>query len=283
MQATARSWLRALQDRWRPPSPTAPPPPARIGLALGGGFARGMAHIGVLRVFERRRIPIHCISGVSSGSIVAAAYASGTTSAEIETVARSMKFSHVARWTLNRLGLAGNDRMIDFCGRILKASHFEQMKTRCAVVATDLATGAPKVFKDRGEVVTPIRASCAFPGIFQPVRWENRFLTDGAISMEVPAPMVRDLGAQRIISVAIPHDTSETEPSNMLDVVGRSLQILQMRTSDTWRNASDLVIVPEIGGLRWHDFHSSARFVEAGAEAARKALPHIRRMLNGPA
>ena len=141
----------------------------RIGLALGGGFARGIAHAGVLKVFERHGIHLHCITGVSAGSIVAAAYASGTDAEEIARVGCSMRFRDVARWRICRMGFVGSDRMKVFLSGVLKTHCFEDMRTPLGVLATDLCTGEPVSFRDTGDVFLPIRASCSYPGLFQPV------------------------------------------------------------------------------------------------------------------
>src|SRR5580692_9361779 len=122
----------------------------RIGLALGGGFARGIAHVGVLRVLEKNNIPITAIAGVSSGSIVAAAWASGSSADDIQKVALSMKFRDIARWTLNLRGLAGSDRMINLLARLLKVNRFEDMKIPLAIVATDLVRGKAMTFRGKG-------------------------------------------------------------------------------------------------------------------------------------
>ena len=239
-----------------------------------------MAHIGVLEVFEEHNIPIDYIAGVSAGAIVAAAYASGSSPAEIARVGSAMRFGDVARWTLCKLGFCCTDGMSNLLNRLLKSSRFEDMRIPLALAATDLKTGEPVIFRDRGDARHAIQASCAFPGIFQPVRLDGRVLTDGAISMEVPALLTRQLGAEKVISVCIPHDSSETEPGNLLDVVSRSLQILQARTEDSWRKHSDLVIVPAVGALPWHDFKSSSKMIEGGREAARRALPVIQSWLD---
>src|SRR5262245_5852913 len=163
----------------------------RIGLALGGGFARGIAHAGVLRAFERHQIPIHCITGVSAGAIVAAAYASGATADEIAGVGCSMRFGDIGRWRPGRLGLLRSDRMKRLFARLLRTSSFEEMRMPLGVVATDLSTGEPVNFSGTGSVVDPLRASCAFPGLFEPVRHHGRLLVDGAMSMAVPAALAR--------------------------------------------------------------------------------------------
>src|SRR4051812_34699009 len=129
----------------------------RIGLALGGGFARGIAHAAVLDVFEKNRIPIHCITGVSAGSIAAAAYASGVSPAEIAQAGCRMRFADVGNWTLCRMGFVASERMKKFLQRLLKCYRFEAMRIPLGVLATDLCAGQPVTFRDEGDVFLPIR------------------------------------------------------------------------------------------------------------------------------
>jgi NTE family protein len=150
-----------------------------------------VAHVGVLRVLEREKIPIDFIAGVSAGAIVAAAYASGAKLEEIGKIGCAMRFNDVARWSLCRLGLVGSERMAAFLKRLLKKYRFEDMEIPFGVLATDLATGQPVPFRDKGDVILPIRASCSYPGLFQPIRYGNRLLVDGAMCMEVPAALAR--------------------------------------------------------------------------------------------
>ncbi len=247
----------------------------RIGLALGGGFARGIAHVGVLRAFERARIPIYCIAGVSAGSIVAAAFASGASSREIEEVARAMRFSDVARWRFRKTGLVGSDPMTKFLARLLKVFEFEKMRIPLAVIASDLTAGAPAVFREKGDVVLPIRASCSYPGFFQPVRYMNHCLVDGMISMDVPAAPLRRMGATRVISVALPTPNETVDPQNMLSVVTRCFQIMTARTESTWRRHSNIVITPEVKDIGWNSFASAEHLIEAGERAAAAVLPQV--------
>ena len=248
----------------------------RIGLALGGGFARGIAHVGVLRVFEQEGIPISYIGGVSAGSMVAAAYASGATPDEIEAVARTMKFKDVAKWTINKLGLAGSERMSIFLSRLLKTDRCENMRIPLVVVASDLCSGKPVIFKKEGDVVVPIRASCSYPGLFMPIRHDGRCLVDGMVSMEIPAQPLRDMGATHVISVALPNAES-FDAGSMFSVVGRSFQVMSARTEREWRRFSSVVIAPQVGSVGWDGFVSSRELVAAGERAARQALPAIRR------
>src|SRR4029078_5765873 len=176
----------------------------RIGLALGGGCARVIAHSGVLKIFEQHRIPLHCITGVSAGAIVAAAYASGTPAADIAKVGASMRFRHVAKWSICRMGFMGSERMKRFLEGVLKVHRFEDMATPLGVLATDLCAGEPVSFRDTGDVFLPIRASCSYPGLFQPVPYGDRLLVDGAMSIEVPALLARHPGAPHLRPVRVP-------------------------------------------------------------------------------
>jgi len=279
--------LGIVWDRWmstlrrRPHAapavmPEAVPAPMRIGLALGGGFARGLAHIGVLKVFEENGIPVHCIAGVSAGTIVASAYASGALPDEIAEAGATMRFTDVARWTLGRMGIAGSERMERFLRKLLKCYTFEQMRIPLGVIATDVVTGEAIVFRDRGDVVLPIRASCSYPGLFQPVRCGERMLVDGAISVEVPALLVRLMGATHVISVHLPMQGDAAMPANMFHVINRCFQILHSRTEITWRQHSDMVIEPDVRGMEWDAFESAAQLIQAGADAATQWLPRIR-------
>jgi NTE family protein len=256
--------------------------PPKIGLALGGGFARGIAHAGVLKIFEQHQIPIHCITGVSAGSIVAAAYASGATPAEIARAGCSLRFADIARWSLGRMGFVASERMKRFLERLLKNYRFEEMPIPLGVLATDVVTGEIVKFSGSGDVFVPIRASCAYPGLFHPVRYNGRVLVDGAISMEIPARLARELGATHVISVHLPAQGPGLPPSNMFQVVNRCFQILQSRTEESWRNASDLVITPDVRGVEWDGFASGPQLVQAGEEAALAALPQIQKWFPRP-
>jgi NTE family protein len=265
--------------RWIQTGATEPHKGTRLGLALGGGFARGIAHVGVLRAFEQAGVPIHLIAGVSAGAIVASAFASGSSSDEIESVARTMRFSDVARWRISRVGLVGSDPMSKFLARLLKVFQFEKMKIPLAVIASDLTAGAPVVFKDKGDVILPIRASCSYPGFFQPVRYMNHCLVDGMVSMDVPAAPLRRMGATHVVSVALPVPTESVDPRNMLSVVTRCFQIMTARTESQWRRCSNVVIVPEVKEIAWNSFDSAHLLVEAGERAAKAAMPQILRWL----
>jgi NTE family protein len=267
--------------RTRSAAPEPPAPLPRIGLALGGGFARGIAHAGVLKILEQNDIPIYCITGVSAGAIVAAAYASGASPSEIARAGCAMRFGDVGRWQLARLGLVGSQRMHRFLERLLKVHQFEEMRIALGVLATDLATGESVPFYGSGPVFEPIRASCSYPGLFEPVRFQNHLLVDGAMSMEIPAALARQLGATHVVSVHLPVRGPGAPPSNMFQVVNRCFQIMQCRSEDGWRSESDMVIAPDVRGVEWDGFARGPQLIEAGEAAALAMLPTIKGWLDG--
>jgi NTE family protein len=256
-------------------------PALRTGiiLALGGGFARGFAHLGVLQVLEQNQIPIAAIAGTSVGSILGAAYASGAPLARIIATCRTLRFRDIARWRVSRLGLASNHRLGDLVERVFEARRFEDLRIPMAVVATDLATGEPVVFT-QGNLVDPIRASCAFPGLFEPVEIGTRWLADGGLVAPVPTHAARQLGAGCVlaISVGIP-DGHRGAPSNIFQVVSRAVSAAQKHQLEVWERHADLVLRPDVQSLSWDDFDRTDEAIEAGATAARNAIPRIEQLL----
>ena len=258
---------------------------AGVALALGGGFARGFAHLGVLQVFEEHHIPISHIAGTSVGSILGAAYASGAPLARIMATCRTLRFRDIARWRMSRLGLASNHRLTDLIDRVFEVRTFEELKIPMAVVATDLESGEPVTFME-GDLVDPIRASCAFPGIFEPVEIGTRWLADGGLVAPVPSRAARSLGASTVIgvSVGVP-ERQRGAPSNIFQVVSRAVCAAQKHQLELWEPYADLVLRPDVRSLAWDDFHRADEAIEAGATAARNALPRIEKLLarNGEA
>ena len=250
---------------------------AGIGLALGGGFARGIAHVGVLKVLEEENIPISFIAGTSVGALIGAAYCSGLSAAELEHVATKVRFKHFASWTLSRYGFASNQRMIGFLNSILKVKTFEELRIPMAVTATDFSTGEGVVFHS-GPLVDPVRASCAYPGMFLPVKIRGRLLIDGMLSYCVPAVPLRQMGAERVLAVHLKGKwTGDEGPRHLFDVIGQCFAIAQEMNSSLWKQAADLVIEPDVNGYKYDAFESSAELVRAGELATRAALPEIRK------
>jgi len=250
-----------------------------IALALGGGFARGFAHLGVLRVLEQHRIPISCIAGTSVGSILGAAYASGAPLARIVATCRTLRLRDIARWRVSRLGFASNHRLGDLIERVFEARQFEELQIPMAVVATDLNSGEPVVLS-HGDLIDAIRASCAFPGLFEPVEIGTRCLADGGLVAPVPTRAARDLGAEFVLGVSVGlQDGYRGTPSNIFQVVSRAVSAAQKHQIGVWEQYADLVLRPDVQSLAWDDFDRADEAIEAGATAARSALPRIQKFL----
>ena len=254
-----------------------------IGLALGGGFARGIAHVGVLKVLEEEGIPVRMIAGTSVGALIGAAYCSGVTIAELEDVAYKVRFTTFARWTLSRYGFATNDRMVSFLTRTLKVQTFEELRIPLGVTATDFNTGEGMVFTS-GSIIDPVRASCAYPGMFLPVEIRGRWLVDGMLSNPVPTRPLRAMGAERVLAVQLKGQWSKTTaPRHLFDVIGQSFAIAQDMMSSVWRSAADLVIEPDVAGFDYDDFKRASELIRVGEAAMRRALPEVRKWLEAPA
>lgn len=251
-----------------------------IGLALGGGFSRGFAHLGVLQVLEQNQIPIACIAGTSVGSILGAAYASGAPLARIIATCRTIRFRDIARWRVSRLGLASNHRLADLIERVFDSRRFEDLRIPLAVVATDLANGEPVIFK-HGNLAEAIRASCAFPGLFEPVKIGTRCLADGGLVAQVPTLAARGLGASHVVGVSVGlEDGSQGAPCNIFQVVARAVSAAQKHQLEIWERHADLILRPDVQGLAWDDFERADEAIAAGAAAARCALPRIQKLLH---
>jgi len=252
----------------------------KVGLALGGGFARGIAHIGVLRVLEEHQIPVDFIAGTSVGALVAATYASGASLEEMERHGAETRFRDFGRWTLSRLGMASNERLEDYLHRFTPARTFGEMKIPLSIVATDLVTGESVHFTE-GEIGPALRASCAYPGLFLPVHYKDHILVDGFLTESVPAEAARKLGAEIVISVHLEPGLIGTKPRNTIEVISRSFSIIQSHAVQPWRGLTDVLIEPNVHHILWDQFSETPQLVAAGEVATRAALPRIKALLSG--
>jgi NTE family protein len=277
--------IRSVQAFGRELSGKGAPPQLRvptIGVALGGGFARGMAHIGVLKVLEQEGIPVRIIAGTSVGALIGACYCSGLSIEELEKVAHSVRFTTFARWTVSRFGFASNDRMVQFLNRTLKVKTFEELRIPLGITATDFNTGEGVVFHS-GSMVDPVRASCAYPGMFLPVEIRRRWLVDGMLSHPVPTSPLHEMGADRVIAVHLRGQWSKDgAPRHLFDVIGQSFAIAQDQMSHLWRGAADVIVEPDVAGFAYDDFKRAGELITAGEIATKKVLPEIRRWLETP-
>ena len=249
----------------------------RVGVALGGGFARGIAHLGVLRVLEQEGIPVDCISGTSAGAMLAIAYASGHTIAEIERQSKATRFRDFGNWKLSWMGLASNQKLEHYPRKYLGVSTFEELKIPLAIAASDLGTGEPAYFT-HGPLGPALRASCAYPGMFVPVELDGKMLVDGFLSAPVPVNALRVMGADIVIAVFL-EAASNRKPSSIVDVISLSFAILQRHADLEWRRTADVIIEPMVKDFLWDDFERTPELMAAGEAAARAALPKIRAAL----
>ena len=278
----ALGWLEAAKERLRSLAQredTTPKERPRVGLALAGGFARGIAHIGVLRVLREAGIPIDVVAGTSVGALIGAAFCAGTPLDEMERIGATTSFTDFGRWTPSWLGLATNQRLEKFLTRFTHVRNFEEMAIPLAIATTDINAGV-SVYYTRGPVGIPLRASCAYPGLFVPIQFEGRTLVDGFLTAPVPVEGALLLGADIVIAVYLEAGNLE-QPRTFTDVLSRSFNIVQRHTDLTWRQQADVIIEPDVKPFVWDDFTKTPEMVAAGAKAALEALPEIRAAISG--
>jgi NTE family protein len=259
-----------------------PPSFPTLGLALSGGAARGIAHVGVLRALQENQIPINYVAGTSAGSLVGGAFASGMSIDEIEALGRGLRWRDIGRVTMSRLGVQSNDRLEQFVRNRLPVSRFEELPTPFAAVATDLKTGAAVIMRDTGDVAFAIRASCAIPGWYVPVTdSDGRQLVDGGLVAVVPASVARSLGADLVIAVDVNFEGATfLGPSHsVIGVVLQSMLVVQKTASHYQIASSDFVIRPRVGHIRWDEMGRAEELIAAGYKAGLESIPAIRALI----
>ncbi|HEX6624075.1 MAG TPA: patatin-like phospholipase family protein, partial [Pyrinomonadaceae bacterium] len=228
----------------------------RVGLALSGGAARGMAHVGVLKVFKEHGVPVDCVAGTSAGALVGAAFAAGMPVEELEEIGRRLRWRDFGRMTLSRLGAQSNARMEEYVRASFPVSRFEELPIPFAAVATDLHTGAAVVMRDRGDVAFAVRASCAVPGWYVPVVDEHgRQLVDGGLVANIPTAAVRALGAEVVVAVDVNFEGAKFmgSPTSVVGVLLQSILVVQKTAASHQRHAADIVLSPRVGHIRWDE------------------------------
>jgi NTE family protein len=274
-------WLRNAKELFRAfaygeePSEGERP---RVGLALAGGFARGISHIGIFRVLHEAGIPVDMIAGTSVGALIGAAYCAGVSFETMERVGAATTFADFGRWTPSWLGLATNQRLEKYLERMTPVKNFDQLKIPLAVATTDINAGMT-VYYTQGALAPALRASCAYPGLFVPIQHEGRTLVDGFLTSPVPVEGASYLGADIIIAVYLEAGMVE-QPRTFTDVLSRSFNILQRHSDLAWRQQADIIIEPDVKPFAWDDFTKTPGLVAAGERAALEALPQIRAALN---
>jgi len=258
-------------------TPNGVPARRQVGLALAGGFARGIAHIGVLRVLRDAGIHIDFVAGTSVGALIGAAYCAGTPLEEMERIGAHTSFTDFGRWTPSWLGLATNQRLERYLARLTPAKNFEDLITPLAIAATDINAGIT-IYYTRGPLLPPLRGSCAYPGLFVPIQFEDRTLVDGFLTSPVPVEGVALLGADIVIAVYL-EAANMQPPRTFTDVLSRSFNIIQRHTDLAWRQQADIVIEPDMKSFVWDDFTRTPELVAAGEAATRAVLPRIRELI----
>jgi NTE family protein len=241
-----------------------------------------MAHIGVLKVLEEENVPITCIAGTSVGALIGAIYCAGASAAEMEEIACRVRFRDFARWTISRYGFASNRRMAGLLNSVLKVKTFEELRIPLAVTATDFASGSGVVFQE-GDLVDTVRASCAYPGMFEPIRINNKFLVDGMLAHPVPTKPLREMGADRVLAIHLKGRWDVGgQPRHLFDVIGQCFAIAQENSAALWRPWTDLLVEPEVKEFKYDDFEHSCDLIQAGEKAMRAAMPELRSWLADP-
>ena len=256
--------------------------PPRIGLALGGGAARGFAHVGVIQVLEEAGIRPSLVSGTSAGSLVAALYASGKTGAQLQTIAETMEEATIADWTLQVFtrGALRGEALAKYVNAQVGQKPIEALPMPLGIVATDLNSGNDIVFQ-RGDTGTAVRASSAVPAIFQPVKIGNHEYVDGGLVSPVPVRAARKMGAELIIAVDISSPPESASAAGTIDILLQTFTIMGKSINSLELQSADLVVRPQLQGISSADFGARKRSIEAGRQAMLAALPQLRALIEG--
>lgn len=267
-------------------SPKAPPqtepPKPRIALVLGGGAARGFAHVGVIRALEQEKIPIDMIIGTSVGSLIGAIYANDQNCFELEWTAFALEkdtlFDYGILNAITGMGMAKGEKLEDFVRTKIATKNIESMKLPFAAVATDLNRGT-RVVLDSGPVAKAVHASCAIPGVFEPVNHQNRLLVDGGVVDNIPIAVAREKGADIVIAVDISENVQNYNITNVVDVMIQAVNIMFDENVKYRKKEADVLITPAVGNVAMLDFSQKKRCMQAGIEAAQKAVPEINKKI----
>ncbi|WEN15534.1 patatin-like phospholipase family protein [Rhodanobacter sp. AS-Z3] len=264
------------------PVPVAPPPAApvklKIGLALGGGAAKGFAHIGVIKMLEASGIHPDVVAGTSAGSVVGALYASGMDAFALQQTAVGLDEAKIRDVRLFSGGLVQGQALQDYVNAMVHKQPIEQLKIPFAAVSTELETGKRTVFM-RGNTGRAVRASSSIPGVFEPVEIHGKHYVDGGVVSPIPVDAARQLGADFVIAVDISAAPNGTNPQDMMGIVGQSIDIMGRQLAAQESARADVVIRPDLRGIGATDFEQKNQAIMAGEQATLAAIPLIRSKL----
>lgn len=252
-----------------------------MGLALGAGAARGMAHLGVLRVLVQAGVPIDMIAGSSIGSVFGALYAVGADLELLVGLAERLSQKHLIDLTVPRLGLIRGNKIEEMLRLLTKGKTFDELSLPLYVVAVDIETGE-KVIINKGSVAEAVRASIAIPGIFHPKRLDGRLLVDGAVLNSVPIDVARENGADFVIAVDVKYGglAKRASINNIFDVILHSIDLLQLEVARVSSAECDILIQPNLAHINPARFDQAVECIRLGEEAAHAALPRIKELLS---
>jgi len=259
----------------------------KIGLALGSGGAKGLAHIGIIRVLEKNNIPIDYIAGSSIGALIGGFYATFKNINKVEEIALSTNLRQIFSLLdpTIRSGLLSGDKLKKFFEKQIGKTQFEDLKIPLSAIATDIETGE-MVCLNAGEVALAIRASVSFPLVFKPVKYKQRQLADGGLSLPVPVKIVKDMGADFIIAVNTEAhyfrngQSGQNNKIGFLKIANNSLNILRYQLSVCACQEADILITPKLdGNIYWDKFLNAEKIIKAGEEAAINFLPKIKELI----
>lgn len=253
---------------------------SKIGLVLGAGSARGLAHIGVMQVLIENGIPFDFLVGSSMGAVVAAIYACGGDMYMTGKLASALNTSVLWDVGIPRMGFVSGKRIEHFLRLLTKGKCFEDLDMPLAVVATDIENGEKIVIRE-GPVHTAVRASISIPGVFTPVRYENRLLVDGAVAERLPVGVARDMGADIIIGVDVTFaEDRQTQIRNTLDVILQAIEILERQIfTEITRHQATVLLQPRLGNIKSNEFGRAEECILKGRECAEAKLDEIKSVL----
>ena len=261
-----------------PVVPLPPPRPPKVGLALGGGAARGFAHIGVIQVLEENGIKVDLVAGTSAGSLVASLYASGKNGKELAQMAESMDEGAITDWAFPTRGLIRGEALARFVRDKTGHRLIEQMPVPLGIVATDLSDGSPILFRT-GDTGAAVRASSSVPAVFQPVKIGQREYVDGGLVAPVPVRFAKQMGAELVIAVDISEPPEAKPPGDAMRMLLQTFSIMGRSINNFELREADLIIRPRLEGVGSADFSARKRSIQAGRDAAQAALAQLRQRL----
>jgi NTE family protein len=261
--------------------PVLPPPkPAKIALVLGAGSSKGFAHIGVLKILESNKIPIHMIVGTSVGSVVGSLYAYGYNAFELQKLSFSIeKDDIIDRLYIPNNGFIKGEKLEEFINKSVKNTSIEKLKISFYAVATDLAKGQEIVFA-KGNTGTAVRASCSIPGIFRPVKISDKTFVDGGVISPVAVNAAKRLGADVVIAVDVSSGAERTVTEGTIEAILQSINIMYSKLGSIQLSQADVVIKPKVGHIGSADFSKKHEAILEGEKATIEALPQIMQIIN---